>query len=84
MPTHRCYTVARYEENFPGANVSGEEMEFARAMEDYQRRQSRRYPAWSEVLRVARALGYRRPGFDDGGNRPHQSPADADDPRHSE
>ena len=50
-------------ENFPGADIAaaGDEWEFLRAMEQYQRRAGRRYPSWREVLRVLRALGYRKP-----------------------
>jgi hypothetical protein len=49
-------------ENFPGADISttGDEWEFLKAMERYQRRANRRYPSWREVLRVLRALGYRK------------------------
>ena len=49
-------------ENFPGADIpaGGDEWEFLKAMERYQRRAGRRYPSWREVLRVLRALGYRK------------------------
>lgn len=49
-------------ENFPGADIpaGGDEWEFLKAMERYQRRANRRYPSWREVLRVLRALGYRK------------------------
>jgi hypothetical protein len=40
--------------------LSTEEWEFARAMYRYQHQTGRRYPAWSEVLAVLHALGYRR------------------------
>ena len=48
-------------ENFPGAGLSPDEVEFALAMERYMRLQNRRFPTWHEVLRVAHALGYRKP-----------------------
>jgi hypothetical protein len=50
----------RYEENFPGADISTEELEFLRALERYQRRYDRRYPSWREVLSILRSLGYRK------------------------
>jgi hypothetical protein len=39
---------------------SGEELEFLRAIEQYKRANGRKFPTWTEVLEVARALGYRR------------------------
>lgn len=54
-------TESRFEENFPGAGLSPDEVEFALAMERYMRLQNRRFPTWHEVLRVAHALGYRKP-----------------------
>ena len=50
-------------ENFPGADIAGggDEWEFLKAMERYQRRSGRRYPTGREVLRVLRSLGYRKP-----------------------
>ncbi|MCZ2340416.1 MAG: hypothetical protein LC104_01310 [Bacteroidales bacterium] len=51
---------SQYEENFPGSNISAEEMEFLRAIERYQRKYRRRYPSWREVLGVLRSLGYRK------------------------
>lgn len=35
--------------------------ELARAIEQYQRESGRMFPTWSEVLAVARALGYTKP-----------------------
>ena len=52
----------RYEENFPGADISTEELEFLRALERYQRTYDRRYPSWREVLSILRSLGYRKVG----------------------
>ena len=54
-------TESRFEENFPGADLSPEEVEFALAMERYMRLRQRPFPNWHEVLRVALALGYRKP-----------------------
>jgi hypothetical protein len=51
---------AFYTENFPGADVTPEELEFLKAMERFQRERRRRYPTWREVLFVLRSLGYRR------------------------
>ncbi len=49
-------------ENYPGADIpaAGDEWEFLKAMERYQRRNGRRYPTWREVLWVLRGLGYRK------------------------
>jgi hypothetical protein len=51
---------------YPGSEITGEVLEFVRAMEVYQRRYHRRYPTWSEVLYVLRTLGYAKqvPGAD--------------------
>ena len=53
-------TEARYEENFPGANFSDEEIAFLKAIEEYRRLRKRLFPTWCEVLRVLKALGYRK------------------------
>lgn len=37
-----------------------EEIEFMRAIEDYKKDFCRPFPTWSEVLEVAKALGYRK------------------------
>ena len=65
FPSHHAppmpkFTDARYEENFPGAQLSPEEIEFAMAMERYMRLRRRPFPTWHEVLEVVRALGYRK------------------------
>ncbi len=51
---------------FPGSELTGDVLEFIRAMHAYQTRYRRRYPSWSEVLYVLRTLGYakRVPGAD--------------------
>jgi len=55
-----CFTENRLEENFPGAGYSDEEVEFMKAMDRYKRLKQRPFPTWHEVLRVFRALGYRK------------------------
>jgi hypothetical protein len=52
---------SRYEENFPGADLTPDEVEFALAMERYMLLRQRPFPNWHEVLRVAVALGYWKP-----------------------
>jgi len=47
-------------EVYPGLELTPDQIEFGRAMDRYQRKFRRRYPAWSEVLYVAHCLGYRR------------------------
>lgn len=66
------YTETRYEENFPGANLTDEEREFVEAVERYKQQTHRRFPAWSELLRLAKRMGYRK-----------VAPAEAHEPAHS-
>jgi hypothetical protein len=47
-------------EEYPGWDVTPDELEFLKAMERYQRRMRRRYPTWREVLAVLHSLGYRK------------------------
>ena len=54
------FTDARYEESFPGAALTPEQIEFGAAMERYMRLRHRPFPTWHEVLEVLLALGYRR------------------------
>ena len=54
------FTVARYEENFPGSDYSAEEADFLRAIDRYKTMNRRWFLTWREVLRIAKALGYRR------------------------
>ena len=42
------------------ALMDGETLEFIKAIDDYRRRFDRAFPAWSEVLDILRALGYRK------------------------
>jgi hypothetical protein len=49
------------EESFPGCNYTDDEREFLRAIDRYKRTRGRPFPTWREVLRVLRALGYRKP-----------------------
>jgi hypothetical protein len=53
-------TEDRFTEEFPGANLTPDQVEFAMAMERYMRLQGRPFPTWHEVLAVAMALGYRK------------------------
>jgi hypothetical protein len=50
----------RYQENFPGADLTADEWEFVKAIDRYQRVFGRRYPSWREVLGVLQSLGYRK------------------------
>jgi hypothetical protein len=50
----------QHSENQPGSTLQGDVWEFIKAMERFQRETGRRYPSWSEVLQVVKALGYRR------------------------
>jgi hypothetical protein len=44
-----------------GEPLGDDAVELGRAMAAYQHRHGRRFPTYSEVLLVARGLGYRRP-----------------------
>lgn len=55
QPTPNSCTCA-----FPGAEYSAEEIEFLRAMASYQQTQRRPFPTFTEVLNVARSLGWRK------------------------
>ena len=46
--------------NVPRAAYSDAEREFILAMERYMREARRPFPAWHEVLRVLKDLGYRK------------------------
>lgn len=43
-----------------GSNYNEDEIEFIRRMEEYQRKNKRRFPTFTEVLMVAHSLGWRR------------------------
>jgi len=42
---------------------SAAEREFFKAIEDYKKRSGRQFPTWSEILEVARSLGYSKEGL---------------------
>lgn len=52
--------LANFEENFPGADIGGDEWAFIQAIAAYQKTHGRRYPTWREVLLIAQSLGYRK------------------------
>lgn len=58
MPKYDGY--GRFEENFPGSDVTAAEWEFLQAVTQYQQRHRRRYPSWREVLHIVHSLGYRK------------------------
>ena len=41
-------------------DYSDDEMEFIQAIERYKKTSGRTFPTWSEVLEVARSLGYQK------------------------
>jgi len=49
-----------YSPFFDGAEITTEETEFLLAIAGYQKRFSRRYPTWREVLHILHCLGYRK------------------------
>ena len=53
-------TDARYSEDFPGSNLTADQIEDAEAMERYMRLKNRPFPTWHEVLAVLSARGYRK------------------------
>jgi len=40
--------------------MSDEQFEFLKAIEQYKRQNNRQFPTWTEVLEVVKALGYQR------------------------
>ena len=50
---------ARHINEYP---LTPDEMEFINAINAYREKYSRPFPTWSEVLHIARALGYGKPG----------------------
>ncbi len=53
------------------------------AVERYKRTRRRPYPAWSEILAVAHALGYRRPDATEDGQLVRDGGEVADSAKHS-
>ncbi|MDY3554824.1 hypothetical protein R5W24_003953 [Gemmata sp. JC717] len=49
-----------YSPYFDGGDMADDEVEFLRAIAEFQKRFGRRYPTWLEALHVARCLGYRK------------------------
>lgn len=47
-------------ELYPGSELTAEQVEFGRAMDQYMRAHDRPFPTWLEVLNVAKELGYRK------------------------
>lgn len=45
---------------FDGQDYTADEIEFIKAMEAYKRRTKRKFPTFTEVLAVAKSLGYRK------------------------
>lgn len=44
----------------PGSEYTPEEIEFLAAVRSYQKKHRRKYPRFTEILEVAKSLGYRR------------------------
>lgn len=49
-----------FEHVYPGSTITDDVQEFVMAMDRYKREHHRPFPTWSEVLEVARSLGYRK------------------------
>lgn len=43
-----------------GSQYSDEEKEFLQAIQAYQKKHRRRFPAFTEILAIAKSLGYRK------------------------
>lgn len=54
------HTEAAFQEEFPGAALTPDQLEFAVAMERYMCLAGRPFPTWHEVLAVLTALGYQK------------------------
>jgi hypothetical protein len=65
------HTEAAFQEEFPGAALTPDQLEFALAMERYMRLACRPFPTWHEVLAVLTALGYRKVAAVEREPRPH-------------
>lgn len=50
----------RFEGLFPGCDITGDELEFGKAMDRWKRENRQPFPTCSEVLAVAKSLGYRK------------------------
>jgi hypothetical protein len=50
----------KHSENFNGSDYTEDEVEFIKAMAAYQKKYHRRFPSWSDALRVLKSLGYRK------------------------
>ena len=48
------------QENFPGADITDDDLEFVKAMERYIRENKRPFPRFTEVLQVLKSLGWRK------------------------
>jgi hypothetical protein len=44
--------------------VDGDALEFIQAVETYRKEKGRPFPAWTEILQIVKALGYRKPGHE--------------------
>lgn len=40
--------------------ISGDELEFVKAIEEYKKQNSKTFLSWTEVLSIVRDLGYRK------------------------
>lgn len=43
-----------------GAELSPEVLEFVTAIDEYKRKRNRKFPSWTEILEIVKALGYQR------------------------
>lgn len=50
----------RFDEIYQGSTYSDEEREFLRAIDRYKSATGRQFLSWHEVLRLFKALGYRK------------------------
>lgn len=51
-------------------DYSVEELEFMQAIQEFKNRSGRKFPTWSEVLRVVRLLGYAKETSEEEFDRP--------------
>lgn len=59
MPKKRKGPDSAHELNM-GAEYTADEIEFIRAMDTFMKRTGKRFPTFTEVLAVAKSLGYRK------------------------
>ena len=61
-PVAKASTASVYTDGhtFPGCDITGDDLEFGKAMDRFKRENRKPFPTCSEVLAVVKSLGYRK------------------------